>query len=84
MLFAFEEKNRVYLLIYVICLFLMIGLIFFYLLDYQGMNRKFSWAPGGNSSHMDLLDSFLLTVIGRFIIILLIIIIFLYYFLITL
>jgi hypothetical protein len=28
MLFAFEEKNRVYLLIYVICLLLMIGLIF--------------------------------------------------------
>jgi hypothetical protein len=28
MLFTFEEKNRVYLLIYVICLFLMIELIF--------------------------------------------------------
>jgi hypothetical protein len=57
---------------------------FFDLLDYQGTNWKFSWAPGGNSSQMALLDSFLLMVIGRFIIILLIFIIFLYYFLITL
>jgi hypothetical protein len=58
MLFTFEEKNRAYLLICVICLLLMIGLIFFYLLDYQGTNRKFSWAPGGNSSQIALFDSF--------------------------
>jgi endonuclease/exonuclease/phosphatase family metal-dependent hydrolase len=36
----------------------MIVLIFFYLLDYQGMNMKFSWTREGNSSQMALLDRF--------------------------
>jgi hypothetical protein len=31
---------------------------FFYLLDYPGMNKKYSWARGGNSTHMALLDQF--------------------------